>query len=200
MRHLCLGFLFLLSAACHGQTNDAIAHGKALTSSCVACHGADGNGQISVFPKLAGQPHRYLLKQLDDIQSGKRPVPQMATLLDKYSAQDLSDIAAYFANQRTCIGQASADTLEQGEALYRFGNPDTAVPACASCHGPAGKGLNSAAFPALSGQFKAYTKTQLNDFKSGKRNNDTANMMQTIARKLSAEEIDAVSDYLQGLH
>lgn len=200
MRRLCLGFLLFVSVACSAQTDDSAVRGKTLISSCVACHGEKGNGQISVFPKLAGQPQRYLIKQLNDIQSGKRSVPQMATLLDKYSAQDLSDIAAYFASQQTSVGQAAAETVEQGEKLYRFGNPETGVPACAACHGPAGKGMNSAAFPALSGQFKAYSKAQLNAFKSGERNNDNAAMMQTIAHKLSADEIDAVSDYLQGLH
>ena len=200
MQRLCLGFLIVVSSLCHAQTDDALAHGKALTTRCIACHGEDGNGHISLFPKLAGQQQSYLLKQLKDIQSGQRPVPQMATLLDNSSEQDLSDIATYFASQKITLGHTAPDHLEQGATLYRFGNPETGVTACAACHGPAGKGINSARFPALGGQFELYTKTQLNAFKNGTRNNDMANMMQTIAQKLSAEEIDAVSNYLQGLH
>ncbi|REG82679.1 c-type cytochrome [Marinomonas pollencensis] len=200
MQRLCLSLLLIVSSVCLAQTYDASGQGKALTTRCIACHGEDGNGHIAVFPKLAGQQPSYLLKQLTDIQSGQRHVPQMAGLLDNYSAQDLSDIASYFAGQQITLEHTAPDYLEQGATLYRFGNPETGVTACAACHGPAGKGINSARFPALGGQFEGYTKAQLQAFKNGTRNNDMANIMQQIAKPLSNAEIDAVANYLQGLH
>ena len=54
-------------AADAGQAGDADA-GKAMTTVCGACHGADGNS-ASPFPKLAGQGEKYLLKQLRDIRT-----------------------------------------------------------------------------------------------------------------------------------
>lgn len=200
MIRLCLVLFISLSSISAAWAQDDSTHGETLSAVCAACHGKQGNSAISLFPKLAGQQHDYLLKQLTDIQSGQRSIPEMATLLDHHSQQDLSDISAYFALQKVTIGKAAIDKVEQGEALFRFGNPDSAVPACASCHGPAGQGLNSAKFPALSGQFEAYTKKQLHHFKSGKRANDTGQMMQTIAKKLTDQEIDAVASYIQGLH
>jgi cytochrome c553 len=69
-----------------------------------------------------------------------------------------------------------------------------------ACHGPAGKGLNSASFPQLSGQHADYTAAQLKLFQSGERNNDAAKIMQNIAFKMNEREIKAVSSYIQGLY
>jgi cytochrome c553 len=174
--------------------------GKELTAVCAACHAADGNSLASTFPKLAGQQEKYLLKQLNDIKSGDRPVAQMTGLLDNMTSQNLADIAAYFASNAVVVGQADAELVDAGAAVYRAGNPETGVPACIACHGPAGKGLNSAAFPALSGQHADYTKSQLMKFQSGERANDPARIMRDIAFKMNNNEINAVSSYIQGLY
>ncbi|TBR41222.1 cytochrome c4 [Marinomonas agarivorans] len=174
--------------------------GKALTAVCAACHGADGNSLVATFPKLAGQQEGYLLKQLKDIKSGARKVTEMTGLLDNLTDQNLSDIAAYFASQKGSIGEASPELVELGEKIYRAGNSETGVPACMACHGPAGKGLGSAAFPAVSGQHATYTQNQLNKFQKQERNNDPAAIMRDIAIKMNYREIEAVSSYIQGLY
>ena len=46
--------------------------GKAKSATCVACHGADGNAQVAIYPKIAGQHEGYLLKQLQEFKSGAR--------------------------------------------------------------------------------------------------------------------------------
>ncbi|CUB02709.1 c-type cytochrome [Marinomonas fungiae] len=188
-----------------GATSVAIAEGnpeagKPFTAVCSACHGADGNSLAPTFPKLAGQNESYLLKQMTDIKSGARPVAQMTGLLDGLSEQNLADVAAYFASQNVVVGQADAELVEAGKNLYRDGNPATGVPACMACHGPAGKGLNSAGFPQLSGQHASYTASQLKLFQSGERKNDAAKIMQNIAFKMNEREIQAVSSYIQGLY
>lgn len=188
-----------------GATSVAIAEGnpeagKALTAVCGACHGADGNSLAPTFPKLAGQNESYLLKQMTDIKSGVRPVAQMTGLLDGMSEQNLADISAYFASQSVVVGQADPALVEAGKNIYRDGNPETGVPACMACHGPAGKGLNSAGFPQLSGQHASYTASQLKMFQFGDRNNDAAKIMQNIAFKMNEREIQAVSSYIQGLY
>lgn len=188
-----------------GATSVAIAEGnpeagKPLTAVCSACHGADGNSLAPTWPKLAGQNESYLLKQMSDIKSGARNVAQMTGLLNGLSDQNLADIAAYFASQNVVVGQADAALVKAGKNLYRDGNPATGVPACMACHGPAGKGLNSASFPQLSGQHADYTAAQLKLFQSGERNNDAAKIMQNIAFKMNEREIKAVSSYIQGLY
>lgn len=174
--------------------------GKTKTAVCAACHGADGNSVVANFPKLAGQNEKYLMKQMKDIKSGARPVPEMTGLLDNLSDQDLADISAYFAKQNTSLGQVPKDALEAGQKLYRAGIAAKGVAACTACHAPTGTGIASAGYPALSGQHPAYIEKQLMAFRKGDRANDPGSMMRDIAAKMSDAEIKAVAAYVQGLH
>ena len=175
------------------------AAGKGKTAVCGACHGADGNSAIANFPKLAGQNEKYLIKQLNDIKSGKRPVVEMTGLLDALSEQDIADISAYFAKQNGTVGHAAKNLVEQGQQIYRAGIADKGVAACTACHSPTGGGNAQAGFPAIGGQHAAYTEKQLMIFRKGERNNDPQQMMQDVAAKLSDAEIKAVASYIQGL-
>jgi cytochrome c553 len=168
---------------------------------CGACHGADGNSAAPNFPKLAGQGERYLLKQLNDIKSGTRPVVEMTGLLDNLSDQDLADISAYYASQKMSVGAADPKLVARGEALFRGGKLDEGMPACTGCHSPDGAGLDAAGFPQIGGQHAGYVAKQLTDFREGNRTNDGDSMiMRGIAAKLSNKDIEAVSSFIQGLH
>ena len=176
------------------------------TAVCAACHGADGNSAAPAFPKLAGQNERYLIKQMNDIKEGARPVPTMAGQLDNMSEQDIADIAAYFASQTVSVGQTKAELLELGAKVYRAGVAERGVAACIACHSPTGQGNSAAGFPALGGQHADYIVAQLHAFKRGVefedgRNNDgDTKVMRDIAFGMSDKEIDAVASYISGLH
>jgi cytochrome c553 len=71
-----------------------------LVGSCAACHGADGNSLVGMWPTLAGQRERYLFDQLHHIQEGERVIESMMGLLDGYNDDDLRDMAAYYASQK----------------------------------------------------------------------------------------------------
>ena len=43
--------------------------GKEKVAVCSACHGADGNSVVGLWPSLAGQNEKYLLKQLRQIKT-----------------------------------------------------------------------------------------------------------------------------------
>lgn len=183
--------------------------GKAKAAVCGACHGADGNSPIAMFPKIAGQGERYTVKQLVDIKTGARDVPQMKAIVDPLSNQDFADIAAYFAAQTPSVGAANKDLVELGQKIYRAGKPEAGVPACAGCHGADGKGMPEAGFPLLSGQHADYTEAQLKAFRAAgradeagvKRTNDgDTMMMRTTAARLSDADIKALSSYISGLH
>jgi cytochrome c553 len=175
--------------------------GKAASATCAGCHGADGNSVMPSFPKLAGQGEKYLVKQLNDIKSGARPVLEMTGLLDALSAQDIANLAAYFSSQTGSAGQAKKDLVKKGEVLYRNGNPAMKIAACTACHGPAGDGVELAAFPALAGQHADYIAAQLKKFRSGERSNDgDTRMMRSVAARLNDKEIEAVASYISGLH
>tara|TARA_R110001592_G_scaffold258236_4_gene522031 strand:- start:5679 stop:6290 length:612 start_codon:yes stop_codon:yes gene_type:complete len=178
-----------------------VAAGKNSSAMCAACHGADGNSVVPNFPKLAGQGQKYLLKQLNDIKTGKRTVIEMTGMLAGFSDKDLENLAAYFAAQAPTGGQAKKDLVAAGEALYRGGNPATKIAACTACHGPSGKGVELAGFPLLSGQHAAYTASQLKKFRSGERTNDgDTRMMRSVSALLSDKEIEALASYISGLN
>ncbi|ROO02790.1 cytochrome c4 [Pseudomonas moraviensis] len=190
-----------ISGVAHAA-GDAAA-GQAKAAVCGACHGPDGNSMAPNFPKLAGQGERYLDKQLRDIKSGKRVVLEMTGLLTNLNDQDLADISAYFASQKGSVGAADPKIVARGEALFRGGNLEKGLPACTGCHSPNGAGNAAAGFPHLGGQHAQYIAKQLTDFRKevdGRDNDGDAMTMRTIARKLSDEDIAAVSSYIQGLH
>lgn len=202
----------MLAMAVSGMTHAAAGDpsaGKNKAAVCSACHGADGNSQVASFPKLAGQNSRYLIKQMKDIKGGKRPVIEMTGLLDSMSDQDMADIAAYYASQKTTVGAAKKDLVELGERIYRAGIRNKNVSACTACHSPTGQGNGPAGFPALSGQHAAYIAKQLKAFRLGadqpehdkaRTNDGEIRIMRDTAANLSDLEIEAVSSYISGLH
>lgn len=200
-----LGITLASSLAFAG--GDAAA-GQGKTAMCAGCHGADGNSMVSNFPKLAGQGEKYLIKQLQDIKSGKRAVAEMTGMLNAFSDQDLADISAYYASKTIQMSGAKEQNLARGEQLFRGGNMETGVPSCTGCHSPAGQGNAPAGYPALGGQFPQYTAKQLRAFRTGAhdaenpaaRNNDgDARIMRGVAAQMSDIEIDAVANYIAGL-
>ena len=170
---------------------------------CAACHAADGNSQIAVNPKLAGQIPEYLYKQLTNFKAAagkkaERENPVMAGMVAGLSPEDMRNLAAYFAGQAAKPGAAkSKDLVALGQKIYRGGIASKGVAACASCHGPNGAGM-PAQYPRLSGQHVEYVEVQLKAFRSGERANDPGSM-RGVAEKLSDREIQGVSDYIAGL-
>jgi len=189
----CLGSAPLLGAG------DAVV-GKAKAAVCTGCHGVDGNSLAPTFPKLAGQHARYLYKQLQDYKSGKRTNPSMMAMVVSLSDADMLNLSAYFANQAGSTGAAAPDQVALGKTIYHAGIKSKGVAACAACHGPTGAGNAQAGFPRVSGQHAVYAVEQLKQFGQGKRANDMASMMRTVAAKMDESEIQAVAEYMQGLH
>nr|VFK53132.1 MAG: Cytochrome c553 [Candidatus Kentron sp. TUN]VFK53971.1 MAG: Cytochrome c553 [Candidatus Kentron sp. TUN]VFK56063.1 MAG: Cytochrome c553 [Candidatus Kentron sp. TUN] len=210
MKNLLLTSLLVLSVTTSVSATEPVAAtsgdveaGKAKSAVCAGCHGADGNSLAPQFPKLAGQHASYLLKQIKDFRAAThRSSAIMQPFATGKSIEDMQDIVAYFAAQKKSPGYAKGkpENLALGKKIYRAGNPKTKVAACMSCHGPAGIGNSLAKFPALAGQHADYTKSQLNAFRSKSRKNDFKSMMRMTAEQLTDREIEAVSQYIAGLH
>ena len=176
------------------------AAGQAKSALCATCHGADGNSQIAMNPKLAGQNAGYIVKQLQDYKSGERANPTMSAMVLSLSEQDMEDIAAWFSSQQVTLGGADPELLELGESIYRGGIKDLSVAACSACHSPTGGGNAPAGFPSLSGQHVEYTLQQLKNFRAGERANDMGSMMRTVAERLTDRELEALASYVSGLN
>ena len=170
---------------------------KTVQTVCAACHGADGNSSIVLNPKLAGQHPEYLLKQLINFKEGKRANTVMAGMVANLTPNDMKGLAAYYAGKKQALAKAKSNGAGSlGEKIYRGGIAAANVPACASCHGANGAGIPKQ-FPRLAGQHADYALTQLRAFRLGERAN--APMMMTIAAKMTDVEMQAVTDYMQGL-
>ncbi len=197
---LLAGAPLMVAQANEGEAavGDAAA-GKAKSQICAACHGADGNSVVSIWPKIAGQQENYLRAQVTAFRDGERIDPIMQPMVANLSDQDIADLAAYFSSQTVVGGKADPELVQLGALVYRGGNHDTDLPACAGCHLPDGSGNNLAAWPALKGQHADYVEKQLRAYASGERTSDPNSMMQEIAARLSEDEIKAVAQFITGL-
>lgn len=191
--------LVSFNAAAQGDA----AAGQAKSAVCAACHGADGNSMVPQWPKIAGQHEKYLVRQINLIKSGARPVPEMMGIVVTINEQDIADLSAYFASQQASGGVAEESEVFEGERLWRAGNEKTGIPACMACHGPAGEGNPLVPYPALAGQHAVYTASMLKRFRDGENwgeKDAPSHVMNGVAVELTDDEIQALSSYIQGLY
>ena len=180
--------------------------GSQLVESCAACHGADGNSISTDWPKLSGQNQRYLYEQLMYFRDGDRMNALMMSVtpyLQTLNDDDLKNIAAFYSQYKTSVGQAKNDEelLSLGTQLYRFGNIKKQIPACTSCHAVYGQGNSLAGYPAVSGQQIGYLTSSLKAYRSKERNSgESSIIMQSIAENLTDYEIEALANYMHGLY
>ena len=199
-----LAVFALVAAPASAQSlvdGDAAA-GQARSATCTACHGAEGNSVNPEWPNIAGQHATYTAQTLRAFREGKRQNVLMSSQAMMLSEEDIDNIAVYYEGLAGAAQSvANPDNVERGKALYRGGDNENGVAACIACHGPAGRGNAAAGYPALNGQHATYTVKQLQDYASGARQSYAANeVMQTIASRLSQEDMEALASYVQGLY
>lgn len=201
MKKLAFAALVMFGAVSTVSAAGTAAAGKTKSAACAACHGADGNSMVPTFPKLAGQHASYIEKQLADFKAGNRKDPTMSAMAAPLSEQDMADLAAYFSSNTRSIGSAAdAEKAARGKKIFQGGDKAKGISACMACHGPTGAGNPGAKFPALGGQQSTYVIKALKDFRTGTRTNDMNKMMQDIAARMSDKDIEAVAEYIAGLH
>ena len=179
--------------------------GKTKYMACVACHGANGEGNVALkAPKLAGQEDWYVTSQLKKFKAkirGAHPkdvegmqMAPMASML--VSDADVANVAAYIktlkpaASPETVKGDATA-----GKAMYGT---------CIACHGANGEGNVALKAPKLAGQNDWYLVSQLKKFKSGVRGahpKDVEGMQMAPMAKILADDatINNVVAYINSL-
>lgn len=184
------------------------AAGRDKANACRGCHGDNGVSTDVTVPKLAGQFAGYIYKQLHDFQALRRTDERMPHTVATATTQDLQDIATYFAAQPMMKGSTPKDNAraQVGKAIYENGVPERDILSCVGCHGAIGKGAiksrsswDDSFYPVIGGQHRPYLVKQLNDLRGGMRKNDLAGIMTGIAKALTPDEIEALSEYLAGL-
>ena len=73
------------------------AAGKAKSAACAICHGPNGEG-TSMAPKLAGKSAAELDQAMQDYKSGKKDNAMMKSQAASLSADDIANLAAYYAS------------------------------------------------------------------------------------------------------
>ena len=183
---------------------------------CAACHGLNGVSVVPTQPNLGGQNVRYLYKQLMNFRTGKRLNGIMQAQVANLSQQDIANVAGYFSEQAPWgVGYGNPATAQAATKLFLGGDSTRGVIPCSGCHGPKAGGNAYAGFPRLGGQHAAYIGIQLKMFRAAGREDDVTKdqmrtndaekegqkgMMQTVASKLSDNDIKILSDYLTAVH
>ena len=177
--------------------------GQELSVVCAACHGADGNSAMAIWPKLAGQHEQYMTRQSIMIREGQRMVPQMMGIVANMTDEQLAKVSQYYSEQQIKPGSADPDLVPLGKKVYHTGLLEKNVAACQSCHGPVGAGNPFSGYPKLAGQHADYLTQRLQKYRSGETNGEDdpySAQMALVAQNLTDHEIEAVSSYLQGMY
>jgi len=187
-----------LSAGEAPRVGDAL---KERVRACTACHGKEGVAtNQGYFPRIVGKPAAYLYNQLRHFREGRRQNPAMRRLLLHMSDAYLMDIAQYFSALALPYPPPEPTTipprlLSRGEQLIRQGDKQRDIPACTACHGAAMTGRLPST-PGLLGLPRDYVVAQIGAWRTGSRHADAPDCMAHVARRLSQDDIHAVSQWL----
>lgn len=175
----------LASMSLHAQDatlkGDA-AHGKAISYTCLGCHGVPGykNAYPNYsVPELRGQHPEYIIAALQEYRSGERSHFTMHSQAEELSTQDMTDIAAFFAGTPLTAGHPGAAQVPEVASL------------CVSCHGADGVGITPL-YPTLAGQHADYLVRALDEYQKGARKNV---IMATFAAHLTSAQMDAIAEF-----
>ena len=166
---------------------------------CSRCHGANGEGIESVGPRLAGLSKAYLVGQLSEFRSGARKNPVMDLVAVDLTPAQSEDVADYYSAVVASSHPVSSDAslLKAGQQIAEQGNASAGVPACNTCHGPAGIGV-APNFPYLAGRQVGYMVRQIQAWKTDQRG-DPLGLMKPVAVKLSDDDALSVATYYASL-
>ncbi|MEN3293317.1 MAG: hypothetical protein V7642_2570 [Burkholderiales bacterium] len=186
-------------AADQAVNSDSIAQRAA---PCMTCHGKEGRATPDgYYPRIAGKPAGYLFNQLTNFRDGRRQqYPLMIYMVQHMSDPYLREIAAFFAGQHPPYPPPQShdvpkDTLDRGRTLVLSGDASRNIPACVACHGEKLTGI-APSIPGLLGIPRDYINSQFGAWREGARRAAPPDCMAEIAKRLTPEDISAVSTWL----
>lgn len=120
----------------------------------------------------------------------------MNSLAKEFTLDDKVNLAIYYARQQVQVRPQDEQLSAAGRRIY--------LQRCVSCHGEGAHG--SAEYARLAGQQPDYLRMTLGGFRAngrGERQEGTATrrspIMESIARRLDGEDIEALAAYLSAL-
>ena len=187
-----------------GHAADVTA-GKALYAPCIACHGANGEGNAALAsPAIAGQSEDYLVRQLQNFRSGIRGTspgdtggaqmrPMATTLADDAA---VANVAAYAAGLEAPVPEATlSGDAGNGAKLY--------VSRCGACHAGNAEGNDALFAPRLTTLRDNYIVQQVQNFRSGTRgahpDDKYGRQMAVMAKVVTDQELNDIVAFLNEL-
>ncbi len=176
--------------------------GKAEFQACIACHGANGEGnQALSAPGLAGQSESYLARQLWDFRNGKRGkepgdaagammLPMAEALPD---GEAIANVAAYIAALPAATPAATVEgDVVNGQKQF--------TSKCGACHGGQGWGNEALFTPRLTVIGDWYLIRQVANFQESMRgvhdDSKYGKQMAMMAKTVSMDELNDIAAFL----
>ena len=172
--------------------------GQGLYATCVACHGANGEGNPALkAPRINHLEPVYIAAQLQKFKSGHRGgegssaaamtmAPMAAVVADEQAG---ADVAAYVSGLE---GGPSEASIEGDKTL----GADYYNQFCGACHGAAAEGNLALNSPRLAGTDDWYLSEQIRAFRAGERgahpDDRTGKQMRAMAMVLPNDQ--AIAD------
>lgn len=188
----CLPFLF---SPLHAEEYDYdLRNGKEVNEICAGCHGEFGQGgKDGEYPRLAGQPMSYLLKQMQLYREKKLDNMAMLEYVNPrdFPEDEMYDVTGYLSQIELLLHLPPIDESKKFDPLERLqmakmvlniprteeGDPEQGRliynKECRSCHGVDGWGKKTdGEVPMLAGQYTQYLLRAVDKYRKGIRTHD----------------------------
>jgi len=83
-------------ATCSSASAQDASYVRGMAATCANCHGTDGRS-VGAMPGLAGLGKAYLVQQMKDFKTGKRPATVMQQLAKGFTDEQIELLAGYFS-------------------------------------------------------------------------------------------------------
>jgi cytochrome c553 len=197
----------VLPAASHAEGEGDKTTVEAKIRYCKDCHGQQGQGFLGAYPvpRLAGQTFAYLKAKAEVILEHKRDNQAAnnfaAPALASMNPALRGDVYDHFSKLNPPPAAPGPQELTAaGRKIYEEGVAAEDIPACASCHGPDGKGNGEV--PRVAGQIYPYAVKTLSNWSiiNRERAREDSKAVKDSAHRLSHSQVEAVSAYISNLN
>lgn len=191
--------------------------GEEINETCAGCHGEFGQGgKGGEYPRIAGQPRGFLIRQLLQFRDRTRLNLAMVEYVDhrQMPDEDIVHISDYLAQLKLPTKLPAVDEKTPGFNAYQrlldakkivqipraAGNVSMGKrlysKECASCHGRDGAGKHAKDVPMLAGQYTSYLWRQVPKYLDGRRIHDSDSPDDEILAEFSDAELQDIFAYL----
>jgi cytochrome c553 len=200
-RALALGVLAWVAAGA-ARADDLRAGELLYQSTCAGCHGVNGTSMIATIPRLGAQVPSFLILQWSHFQWGVRADGPGHARMKNVGDAEMRAIAAFLHAQKSGPAWRIRDPAARklGEKLYRLGDFERKIIACAVCHGVRAGGVDALTVPAVANQSPRYLVEITRVFQSPVDfHSAIGNGMKLAVMPLSDEDVRAVAEYLSSI-